>query len=132
MEKLSIPASTTSPAILLDSDEGIVSIIGRSIPKDAPALYEPVMAWVAEYVEQTKGPCEVLCRLDYFNTSTQKYLSEMLKIIARIRLEDRGELTVNWYYEEDDEEMMRVGQIFARIAKITFQYKSYEFGEYDQ
>ena len=37
-------------------------------------------------------------------------------------LSDGIRMTVNWYYEEDDEDMHEVGQEMSRISKMPFEY----------
>jgi hypothetical protein len=59
--------------------------------------------------------------LDYFNTSSQKYLADVFKMVNRLYL-DGKKVQCIWMYKDDDEDMMHIGEQFEYLLdfKITF------------
>ncbi len=58
--------------------------------------------------------------LEYFNTSSSKYILEILKRLRIIR-KDGKDILVEWYYEEDDEEMMETGEDYEDVSGLPFE-----------
>ncbi|MBQ3618857.1 MAG: SiaC family regulatory phosphoprotein [Bacteroidales bacterium] len=46
MQKLYIEATSTTPRIVFEPDEGKLMISGRSMPEDSDAFYSPVFSWL--------------------------------------------------------------------------------------
>jgi hypothetical protein len=57
-------------------------------------------------------------KLEYFNTSSSKCILDVFK-----KLETVGgtNMTINWYYEEDDEDMLEAGEDYQAIINIPFK-----------
>ena len=68
MVEVRIQSTKNSPEIFLSPD-GVIKIRGRSIHENAAEFFEPVDAWIAEYI---KEPAEITCvdiGLEYFNSA---------------------------------------------------------------
>ena len=69
------------------------------------------MAWVIKYLEK---PSEITCvniSFEYLNSLSTIVLVSLLKKIAEVFLQSK-KLVINWYYEEDDEDMFSGENIF--------------------
>jgi len=106
------------PHLLLDKDKGIIELKGSSIMEDAPVFYEPIMEWVFEYI---KDPKDTLVNIDleYFNSASAKILHILIKTLSTIERSGYT-LTVNWYFEEDDEDIRSCGHDFSLLSKVKF------------
>ena len=60
-------------------------------------------------------------KFDYFNSSSAKYILEFCMKIALLRT-NRKDVRVNWYYENDDMDMLDSGKEMSRIANLPFEY----------
>ena len=59
--------------------------------------------------------------LDFFNISSSKRLLFMLYKLNEI-LEKGGQSKVQWYYSEHDDDMFEVGQDYAFMVKVPFEF----------
>jgi hypothetical protein len=115
---LNIEKSHNSPEILLDAEQGIIEIKGASFLENSMAFYEPVFEWIEQYTSNPKDTT-VNVELKYFNSSSAKVLLTLFKSLAVIK-ENNFQLTVNWTYKEDDEDIMDSGLDFAKLSGLEF------------
>ena len=59
-------------------------------------------------------------RLEYFNTSSSKCILDVFKKLEVIH-KAKNEVEVNWYYEEDDEDMLEAGEDYESIIRVPFK-----------
>ena len=103
MRDIYIKQTSKTPEIKFLAAKGVLELKGVSIPEDAEKIYAPLLDWVEEYVKTTRNKeTHFIFKLVYFNTSTSDYLVGLLKSLKRLYEKD-GDLTIDWYYEEDDE-----------------------------
>ena len=113
MKLLELDATESTPEIRFDPQEGILKIKGRSIPENATTFYYPLIDWLREYSHSPKPGTTLDLYLEYINSISQKMVLEIFHIALDLH-EKTGDLVVNWYYDEDDEEMMEEGEIYSR------------------
>jgi len=75
-------------------------------------------SWLAEFVASEPEKVEFQIRLEYFNTSSSKYILDMLRIIEP--LSAKSKLNVIWYYHPEDEDMLEAGEDYKSLVKIPF------------
>jgi hypothetical protein len=127
MRKLIIDQTENSPKVILDPDKKIFEISGESRPPDVPLFYDEILRWLDEYTLHlskshiSKDPVEVNLDLEYFNSSSAKYILDFCKQLAHVRSKGK-EVTVRWHYEDDDMDMLEVGREMSRMAKVPFEY----------
>ncbi|WP_421873212.1 DUF1987 domain-containing protein [Marinoscillum sp.] len=120
MVDFQIEATLNSPLIRLESDAGRILIQGRSTPESSIGIYFPVIEKVKKLFANVPR-IDVTISLLYFNTSSSKCLFDLFKELKR--LERRGaELSVHWYYEHDDEDMLETGEDYADILDLPFHF----------
>jgi hypothetical protein len=117
MESLIVEGTKQTPALEFNAETGIFKISGRSIPENTPDFYMPIIHWLAEYAENPKEVTVLEFRLEYINTSSSKFVFEVIKKMEKLSLAG-NDVQINWYYEEDDEDMMETGEDFADIVDI--------------
>jgi hypothetical protein len=59
-------------------------------------------------------------QLEYFNTSSSKCILDVFKKLEAI-YKSGNEVVINWFYEEDDEDMLEAGEDYQSIIKIPFK-----------
>ena len=117
MKALSIEATDETARIILDKDNGVFEITGRSLPEDSAEFFEPVLEWVKEYKKDPNPVTEIVFKLDYFNTASSKFIQDILA-----QLENVTGVKVLWFYFEDDESMEEAGNEFSEFVQIPFEF----------
>ena len=117
MDSLSIEGTSKTPTVNFNND--ILEIKGRSIPEDANTFYRPVLNWIDNYVNTSPSKTAVKVYLEYFNSGSSKCLLDIFKKLDTLN-SNGGDVTVNWYYDEGDEDMKETGEDYAALVNITF------------
>lgn len=129
MEKLIIEATVNSPRIVLDPEEKKFEFSGESRPENVRNFYLPVLEWLEKYArkqsdldEPERTPAlDCLFDFEYFNSTSAKYILDIFKSLNT--LHSLGiNLDIKWFYEEDDEDMLEVGEEMSRMSKLKFEY----------
>ncbi len=120
MDKLFLEGTKQTPEINFDADSGILEIKGRSIPENTFEFFNPVLSWLEQYASSPADKTIVKVNLEYFNTSSSKYILEIFKRVKTV-FNDGHDVIVEWYYEEDDEEMMETGEDYEDVSGLPFE-----------
>lgn len=118
MENLTLEGSAKTPSVTFDANAGKLEIRGRSIPENSIEFYRPLNEWIDAYASGPKAATVVDIKLEYFNTSSSKCILDLFKKLEK--LNGNSEVNVNWYFEEDDEDMEEAGQDYQAIIKLPF------------
>ena len=120
MKKVSIEGTAKTPTVLFDIENGLLEIKGRSIPENSTEFFRPLMEALKGNQNNFGKAINVNFQLEYFNTSSSKCILDLLKLLATIK-KNGVEVLVNWYYEEDDEDMLESGENYQEIVNIPFK-----------
>jgi len=118
MNALDLEGTPDTPRITLNKDSGIFEVSGRSLPEDVIEFYTPVIEWIKAYAKAPNAKTVFIFKLDYFNTASSKLILEMLNT-----LKDINGIQVEWYYLEDDEDILDAGKEFSEQVTIPFNFK---------
>ena len=121
-EHYSIEGTPKTPTISFDAVAGVLEIKGRSIPENSFEYYRPLIAALQKYAAAPRAITHVNIQLDYFNTSSSKALLEVFQVLAKIEASGASSITINWHYEEDDEDMLEAGLAYRRLVKVPFRF----------
>jgi hypothetical protein len=127
MRSLIIDQSTSTPSVVLDPDNGILRISGESRPSDVRELYDQIIIWMEEFsahLQSSSGKTEPVVfsfDFDYFNSSSGKYILDICKVIAKLRLQNI-DINVHWHFEKDDIDMLETGKEMSKIVRFPFEY----------
>ncbi|HBX50636.1 MAG: nuclear pore complex subunit [Bacteroidetes bacterium GWF2_33_38] len=120
MDPIAIEGTPKTPTVNLNPTTGKVEIKGRSIPENSIEFYKPVVDWLESYSASPTKLTEVNVQLEYFNTSSSKCILDVFKKLEAIH-KSGNEVIINWYYEEDDEDMLEAGEDYQSIIRIPFK-----------
>jgi len=126
MENLKIEGTKQSPYVDFNADTGKLELSGRSIPENSFEFYNPLLEWLVEYANTPKEETVLKVYLEYFNTSSSKYILEVLKKLKDVTKTDGAVVKVDWCYDEDDEEMMETGEDYEDVTGLEFDYHEIE------
>jgi hypothetical protein len=120
MGDINLEGTPKTPTVQFDAESGVLEIKGRSIPENSVEFYKPINAWVEEYGRSPKEVTVFDVKLEYFNTSSSKCILDVFKILESIN-GNGTEVKVNWYFEEDDEDMEEAGEDYQAIIPLPFK-----------
>ena len=129
MEKLIIEPTANSPRIILDPDAMNFEFSGESRPENVRKFYLPILEWLEAYIAEQTGledggrTSGLVCQFnfEYFNSTSAKYILDIFKSLNTINALGIN-LEIKWLYEQDDEDMLEVGQEMSRMSKLSFDY----------
>jgi hypothetical protein len=124
METIKIQGTEDTPKIILDAENEVMEISGRSLPEDVSSFYEPVINWLNEYAEKPNKKTVLNFKLTYFNTASSKLLLDILMKLEEMH-EKGHDVLIRWHYPEDDEDMEEAGEEYADIVDVPFEQVAY-------
>jgi len=115
-----IPLTKNTPEVILDP-KGIIKLTGRLIPENAEDFFNPIEEWINEYFKNPADITTVEIRLEYINSTGTTYLLDIIHKITYIHLQkNTKKFVINWYYKDDDEDMLEKGTFFSSVLNIPF------------
>lgn len=128
MEQLLVESTPHTPYISFDPLAGVMEIKGRSIPEQADDFWLPVLNWFETYIQMPAERTIFKIDLEYFNISSSKRILFLLYKLNNLA-KSPGVVKVEWYYREDDEDMYEVGNDYAYMVKVPFEFIMYKEAE---
>lgn len=125
MELIKIQGTDDTPSVVLDVENEVYQLSGRSLPEDVGAFYDPILDWLEDFAESSNSKMTFGFKLEYFNTASSKLILDILLKLEGM-FEGGKEIMVKWYFPEDDEDMEEAGEEYADIVDIPFEQISYE------
>lgn len=125
MENFHLKGSTYIPKIDFDVETNILEISGESYHEYTQEFFQPVFQWLDDYLEGKGKEITFNFRMTYFNTSSSRRFLEILTKLENYQREKSGNVTVNWYYEENDTDMKENGEEYADDVDLAFNILSY-------
>lgn len=131
MKKLTVKPTSHCPKIIFDPQNTHFEISGISRPENVCGFYYPVINWLHDFhneviVNKTfhfdmDNPAILKIVLTYFNSSTAKFLYEIIGIFKS--LSEKGEqIKIQWYFDEEDDDIREAGEELSEMIEIPFEY----------
>jgi hypothetical protein len=116
-QKILSPTKST-PEVILDP-KGIIKITGRLIPENPTDFFNSLDKWIDKYFyNPADTTCLEIC-LEYINSEGTRYLIDTIHKIIHIHLKNnKNKLIINWYYKDDDEDMLEKGTFFSSVLDV--------------
>src|SRR5687768_12866436 len=102
-----IKATEETPEVSLSVMNGHSFLSGRSLPENAHEFYRPIIQWMSQHCGRMTNPTQLELKFDYFNSSSGRFLFELLSIIERNP--KKGLFSIIWSVEKGDELMLEKG-----------------------
>ncbi len=125
MEALIINESPQTPSIHFNELSGVMKITGRSIPDQPDEFWQPILSWFDLYLLTPAKSTTVMINLEYFNITSSKRILFLLYKLNELS-ENGFAVKVEWLYRDTDEDMYEVGQDYAYMVRVPFEFKMYE------
>lgn len=127
MENLYIESTEFSPKIILDLKKRKFELIGISRPEDVIAFYESINYKIDNYVKEvleketdfSSFDFNLKFDLTYMNSASSKYILHLLDHFKKI-FNKGSNITVDWYYDDVDDQILEDGEDLSDVIKIPF------------
>jgi Ser-tRNA(Ala) deacylase AlaX len=120
MDNLIIEGSNHTPDVNFNADTGVLALKGRSTPENSIEFYRPLLEWLDQYGSNAKtDQTELRIQLEYFNTSSSKCILDIFKKVNAL-FKDGLNVTIKWYFEEEDEDMQEAGEDYSDLLDVPF------------
>jgi hypothetical protein len=108
-----------TPLVKILTDDHRIIISGQSRLEDPAPFYEEFMVILDKNINEFKTHISIDFLLSYMNSSSSKWLFHILKGMQG-KFQGKKIITVNWYYDADDESMLEAGEVFQSLLSIPF------------
>jgi hypothetical protein len=125
MEPLILYGGKDTPSVYFDKAANILEITGISLPANVLDFYNPVLAWMDNYVKDPNENTVLTLRMEYLNTSSAKVVNILIRKLEAILAKGK-KVRVCWYYAPNETEMKDMGQDYSVGCKIPFDIKPFE------
>jgi hypothetical protein len=120
MNNLLIESTKKTPEVSFNVD-GRLKISGRSIPEDPTQFYDQLFEWIYFYCQEASDNITLDIELEYFNSGSSKAILHILRALVDISKKGKR-LSINWYYEEGDDDLMERGEYYESILDFKFSF----------
>jgi SiaC family regulatory phosphoprotein len=119
-----ISPTRSTPEVVLDPG-GTIKLTGRLISENPLEFFYPIEKWIDEYFLRPADITYVEIRLEYVNSVGSKFLLDIIHKITNVYLKKNDKkFVINWYYKDEDEDMLEKGNFFSSDLKVPFNYIS--------
>jgi hypothetical protein len=121
MEVVEILPTEITPKVILNMDNGVFLVQGKSLPEDVKSFYNPIIDWFDRYQVNPNDATNIILDFDYFNTASSKMI---LIILSKLRdIHKLGKtVEVTWMYPVYDVELAEAGEEFSDLLNIPFNF----------
>lgn len=106
------------PFVNFSAETGLCELGGESYLEDTFQFYSVLLNWLTDYTTQIRKPITFNFSLSYFNTASSRSILDILNILKQYE-EQGGSVTVNWHFQEWDEDLKQEVEDFAIDANLT-------------
>jgi len=88
-------------------------------------FYNPVLNWLDGYLDAPNPKTVLSIHLKYLNSASAKIINFIIKKLERA-IKKGKEASVLWHYSVHEPDMKELGENYAMMYNIPFDFKSYE------
>jgi len=120
MDKLIIEPTPKTPYVVFDPEEHKFEISGRSLPENVIKTFDPVLKWIDNNFGDLNTEINFDFKVDYLNSASAKMISLILTKLEDF-YKDGQKITVNWFYNTDDDDILSEGKLLASLKKVPIK-----------
>jgi hypothetical protein len=125
-----IEKTDTTPEVILDKENEVFHIKGRSIIENAHEFYAPIINWLNDYISDPNEKTEFFLDIYYLNSSSTLQLMKIFFILEELKRKQKL-IKVIWFYEKDDELSEERGEELKFAVELDFELQCYQ-GEFEE
>ena len=101
LNNLFIEQTDKTPLVDFNYLSGELILSGKSIPINAPRIFEPLLEWVNDYLKNPRSTTNLRLNLEYFNTASSIWIAKIVKALSGITRPE-GVLILHIYFPIED------------------------------
>jgi len=121
MEQYTLKPTGSTPSVTFNSRNGTLNINGISTPFDSLSFYGHIYNLLEQFDEIASDELNVNIALKKISNS-QAYLSILVKKLISLTSQNR-KVNINWYYENNNDEILTTGKDISRYYDYPFNFK---------
>ena len=119
LKRLEIKGTPLTPEVLFDNITGILEIKGRSIRNNVQDFFPEILDWIKDYSANPLPETTINIHLEYIQTAAFKIMLDAFLIFKQMHITGK-KVVVNWYFEEDDNDILETGVDYSTVSGIPF------------
>ena len=123
MEKINIASTEVSPEVVFDIENNNFSIRGKSVVTEADTFYAPLIEWLEGAQNKLTTRVDFVFDLEYFNIFSSKRILFILYKLSDLKSAG-ADINVIWHFSMEDDDMKEVGEDFACMVNLPFEFIS--------
>ncbi len=114
--------TSDTPSINLSVEKCIFEISGNSFSDKLNDIYAKVVEWID--IEMPKIECSIKCKFNFYVYNSVTYKNILLMMSKFYELKEKGkDISIVWYYDEDDEDSLAIGKDINDLFDITVEFE---------
>lgn len=131
MKNIHLHKTDKSPQVILSKQLNHMRFSGISRLEENKEFYQPIIDWLVEYkmlmyflshIESQNKEINVEFEFEYFDSSSAKYLHNILKEFKEISTFSKINLKICWIYDPQDLDMLESGLNFQEMLCLPFKF----------
>jgi phospholipid N-methyltransferase len=99
----------------------MIKIRVRGLFQNKTEVIEQIMNWIDKYLRNPTEITYVIISFEYLNSFSTTILVSILRKLSQVILQS-GKLVIQWYYEEDDEDILERGEYISSTFNIPITF----------
>jgi hypothetical protein len=120
LDKVHILPTRSTPEVFLNP-EGIIKIKGRAMDESKEKVPEQIADWIDAYLLNPADLTKVVIALEFLNSFNTLVIISILRKISQV-LQQKKELVIHWFYEEDDVDIFERGECISSTINIPIEF----------
>lgn len=118
---ITIEGKQDTPTVLIDETEMSIKISGSSFNENAIDTYYLILDWIHKIEEELTATLKIEFDYIYINSATKKMVFVIVNHLDKLHKEGK-KIDIKWFYEEYDEDMLELGEDFAELITMPFEF----------
>jgi len=118
---LKIKKSKLVPEVILDKQNNIFKITGKSITFNTAEFYSQIISWFKEYLVNPNNETILELQFEYINSSSSIQIKKLMSLLENYENEVT-KIKIIWLYENDDELIFEIGKELQMSTKLNFAF----------
>ncbi|MDP4223041.1 MAG: DUF1987 domain-containing protein [Bacteroidota bacterium] len=115
-KEIHILPTLNTPEVIL-SPKGVIKIKGRALSLNNKEFPEQILNGFNTYLNNPPDITDVIIAFEYLNSFSTRILVSFLEKLSKT-IQPPKKLSIRWYYEEDDDDMLELGQYISEIYHL--------------
>lgn len=107
------------PEMLIDESRLFISLTGSSYPEDISECYHEFLSEMKKIVPEPNSVITCEFKFIILGSASIRILHEIFLYLDNLKSKNIKTI-INWYYDEEDEDMKEIGTSFSELLDMDF------------